>query len=475
MNLQYKIQSFIQNCAYALFSNLISLAISIGFVFVVPKLIGVEAYGYWQLYLFYLSYTGFFHFGWIDGIYLKYGGSTFDVLDVNSFRAQFWILNALTAFLSISLLVFLSQFVADCGRQEIGYFIVANLLLILPKTFFAYILLSVGRIRAHSALVLTERFVSVASMACLFFAGYRQYQALILADMAGKFVALGVAAYFCWNFVWGRFSATRKVWLEIGAHIASGSKLMFANIAGMLMLGVLRFAIEQHWGVAVFGKVSMALSAANLFLVFVGAVNVVLFPLLRRAPAAELAGIYESLRSLLSGGALGALLLYYPVAAFLAHWLPKYQESSLYLALLFPLCVYESKWTLLLYPYLKTLRREKTVLLINLIALAGSLVLAGLAVLWLEDLFCAVLSVTALTALRCALAEFFLTRSLAVRRLRSSLQEFGGSALFICAAYLLPPECGAGVYASAYLVYLAAGYQRLRQDWKVIAGWIRRV
>lgn len=470
--MQNKFITFFRNCAYALFSNLISLAISIGFVFIVPMLIGVEAYGYWQLYLFYLSYTGFFHFGWIEGIYLKYGGSTFDALDANSFRTQFWILNASTVFLSVSFLVFLSCFVEDIGRQEIGYFIAANLLFILPKTFLAYILLSVGRIRAHSALVLTERFVSVAGMACLFLAGYRQYQALILADMAGKFVALGMAAYFCWNFVWGRFSVAREVFLEIGEHIASGSKLMFANIAGMLMLGILRFAIEQHWGVATFGKVSMALSAANLFLVFVGAVNVVLFPLLRRAPATELVGIYESLRALLSGGALGALLLYYPIVAFLAHWLPKYQESSLYLALLFPLCVYESKWTLLLYPYLKTLRKEKTVLLINLIALAGSAILAGLAVLWLENLSCAVLSVTVLTALRCALAEFFLARSLAIWRLRSSLQEFGGSALFIYAAYLLSPECGAGVYASAYLVYLAASYRKFWQAWKVVAGWI---
>ena len=69
-----RLKSLITNSGYAIFSNLLSMLISALVVLVLPKVVGVASYGYWQLYLFYVSYVGFFHLGWIDGIYLKYGG-----------------------------------------------------------------------------------------------------------------------------------------------------------------------------------------------------------------------------------------------------------------------------------------------------------------------------------------------------------------------------------------------------------------
>ena len=69
-----KALDFIKNFSYTLSSNLLSLVISTLVVLIIPKLIGVEEYGYWQLYIFYTSYIGFLHFGWNDGIYLRYGG-----------------------------------------------------------------------------------------------------------------------------------------------------------------------------------------------------------------------------------------------------------------------------------------------------------------------------------------------------------------------------------------------------------------
>ncbi len=43
-------------------------------------------YSYWQLYFLYLTYIGFFHLGWIDGIYLKYGGLEYN----NRYRTVFY-------------------------------------------------------------------------------------------------------------------------------------------------------------------------------------------------------------------------------------------------------------------------------------------------------------------------------------------------------------------------------------------------
>ena len=48
---------------------------------------------------------------------------------------------------------------------------------------------------------------------------------------------------------------------------------MFANIASMLIIGVVRFGIERSWDVETFGKVSLTLSASNLMMLFINAVE----------------------------------------------------------------------------------------------------------------------------------------------------------------------------------------------------------
>lgn len=53
---------------YVVGANLLSLFVSILTTLVVPKFFGddVGQYGYLQIYMFYLGYIGFFHFGWCD-------------------------------------------------------------------------------------------------------------------------------------------------------------------------------------------------------------------------------------------------------------------------------------------------------------------------------------------------------------------------------------------------------------------------
>ena len=50
-------------------------------VFILPKFISVEQFGYWQYFLLWTSYVGVLHFGYGDGIYLKLGGQYWNSID----------------------------------------------------------------------------------------------------------------------------------------------------------------------------------------------------------------------------------------------------------------------------------------------------------------------------------------------------------------------------------------------------------
>jgi O-antigen/teichoic acid export membrane protein len=53
---------------------------NVALVFLVPKLLSVEDYGYWRLFGLYAGYVGLFHFGFADGALLRWAGRPIDEL-----------------------------------------------------------------------------------------------------------------------------------------------------------------------------------------------------------------------------------------------------------------------------------------------------------------------------------------------------------------------------------------------------------
>ena len=59
---------------YVFIANFINLGFNLITNFVLPKELSVESYATIKTFQLYVSYAGLFHFGFVDGMYLKYGG-----------------------------------------------------------------------------------------------------------------------------------------------------------------------------------------------------------------------------------------------------------------------------------------------------------------------------------------------------------------------------------------------------------------
>ena len=81
---------FIKNVGAMFIANGVSFLISALITFIVPKVLDVESYAYIQLYIFYTSYVSYLHYGWVDGIRLRYGGAYYEDLDKPLFGSQIW-------------------------------------------------------------------------------------------------------------------------------------------------------------------------------------------------------------------------------------------------------------------------------------------------------------------------------------------------------------------------------------------------
>lgn len=446
--------SFIKNMSYTISSNLISLIISTLVVLIVPKLIGIEEYGYWQLYIFYTSYVGFLHFGWNDGIYLRFGGEEYNNLDKRLFYSQF--IELLGSQLFIAILIWLGSyfFVEDINRGFILQMVAIAMVLANTRLMFFYILQATNRIKEFAKLTMLDRIVYILLIVIFLLFGVRDFKLMIIADLIGKFISLFFAALSCKEIVFRRINTFYLTMSESIKNISVGIKLMFANIASMLIIGIVRFGIERAWDVATFGKVSLTLSISNMMMIFINAVGVIMFPILRRTNQDKLANIYSTMRDFLMVILLGFLIIYYPLKTIMVAWLPQYAESLLYMSLVFPMFIYEGKMALLINTYLKTLRREKFMLRINVISMILSLSMTYISTSIFVNLDIAILNIVILLAIRSVIAESYLAKELNIKVKKDVLLEVLLTLIFILTGWFINSWMTVLLYGITYLIYL---------------------
>lgn len=401
-----------KNISYSFIANITSMLISVLMIIFMPKILEVQDYSIWQLYVFYSSYLGFFHFGWLDGIYLRYGGYEFEKLDKLKFSNQLYSLFLFEAIITFILLSYVYFELSDLLQKEVLIYVSLLLLPVILYTFSSFILQITNRIKEYAKLILFERLIFVCFVVLYLLCGFRSYIGLFYIDLLGKILAMLFGIYLIKGILVFNFTDFTDVIAEIYENISVGSKLLFANIASMLILGIIRFGISQYWDVVTFGKVSLALSIANFLMVFINAVSVVLFPALKRINDDELRVVYQKIDIVLTVILLGALALYYPLKYILNWWLPQYADSLMYVSILFPICFFESKVVLLINTYLKALRQEALLLKINLITVVLSALLTYFCVVYLHNLQFTVFSILVLFLFKYTVSKYYLLKKL---------------------------------------------------------------
>lgn len=449
-----KFIKIIKNLSYSLSSNLISLIISTLVVLIVPKAIGVNEYGYWQLYLFYISYVGFFHFGWADGIYLRYAGKEYEELDKKLLFSQFWMLFILQVIIMVTIFILTYVNINDSNKSLIFNMMALNCILVIPRTMIGFILQITNRIKEYSILTLVDRVVYCVLIITLLVFKYNKFDLIIIADIIGKLVGLIYSIYCCRDIVFKKSCLFYFDFKEAYDNISVGIKLLLANIASMLIIGIVRFGIEKAWSVSVFGKVSLTISICNMIMVFINAVSIIVFPMLCKLDKDELKNAYNLIKNVLTIAIFGILILFYPVRYLLQIWLPQYQDSLKYMALLFPMCLYEAKMLLLINSYFKTLRKEKIILIVNSITVFISIISTCIVIGIMKNLNLGILSIVLLLAFRSILSELLLSRILNIKVKLDIYLELIMTAIFIMGAWSFSSYVGMIIYTIAYIVFI---------------------
>lgn len=418
-------KKFLNNLTYSLIANVVNLIVSSGTSLLIPFILGnnIDQYGYYQIYLFYIAYIGFFHFGLCDGILLKDGGKDYESLNKNDYSCQFY-------FLTISELIisFLIAIIATFLSTNADYVFIAiafgvNLIVFLPRNFLSYILQSTSRLKENALITIIGRTIFFILVLVLLIIKNTDYRWFVASDLFGKIIALVYACLKCKDIVLSKPTKLRFEINEIMENISVGIKLMLASVSSMVSTGIIRVAIQHYWDIEVYGKISLTLTVTNLVLTFISAMAVVLYPTLRRMNVKSALMLYEPINDILMVLLFLSLFFCYPLQKILLLFLPQYADSLFYLPILFPVCVYSAKVTLLIQTYMQVFRLESKILHINIFSIFITLFLTLISVVIMKNITFAIFSILISQAIRCVCAETILSKTIKIKILKNCILE----------------------------------------------------
>lgn len=375
---------FVKDSTWAFLSQVVSLFSSLIISFILPKFIGVETFGYWQLFMLYTSYVGILHFGFSDGLYIKLGGSDFKKIDYQTYTPQIRLVVLIQVIFAALLFVYSYTYIkGDDQKQLVLYCLSAFILIDNTYKLLSFIFMATGEMIFYSKTVMLEKSIfSIAVLMCLLYIDGSNVKYIIFIYLVCHLIVCCLSIKKYRNF----FSHYKCNFLQTCLNIYNNCKigivLMASNIMATLIVGSCKFIVERFWDIETFSKISFSLTISTFLLFFISQISYVLFPFLRKVSPTTQGEILTKATFGLTCGSFFAFSLIFPIYGLLYFWLPKYHESLYFLTILAPICIYEIRTNLLYNTFFKNLSKVNELLIINTITILVSLMLYGISVFY---------------------------------------------------------------------------------------------
>jgi O-antigen/teichoic acid export membrane protein len=343
-------------------------------VFAVPRMTGVEDFGYWRIFLLYGGYVGFFHLGFGEGALLAWAGKS-----LPQFREELWpslrFLIGLHLLLVIpSCLVVIAFFPARAQFVAIavlGFAILQNVAVLLQCAL-------------QAARIFRPVAVATAAPSGLFLA----FAALVALRVRLNYHVLIYCYFLAWFLVFGFLLATARPWHASAAvsawtlgkrYVMAGWPITLANTAIALVQSSDRFVLSSAVPIYDFAQYSLAASTMMVPVAIIAAAARVFFPHLAASERNEHPEIYGQAVRLIVLVWSVLLPYYFAVDTFVHRFLRQYIQSLPIARMLLLGVLFIAAIQILQSSLFNLYGKQKHFLLYSIVAVAFSLALAATA------------------------------------------------------------------------------------------------
>lgn len=312
-----------------LIANTLNMCFSILTNLVLPKNLSVETYAVIKTYQLYLSYVGILHFGFVDGIYLKFGGKDIKSLDwetvavdLSSFRIFQFVISMLGILASIII-----------HDPVLG---IASIM-VLPTNmlnFFKYLFQACGEYSAYGRVINVVSFatfiVNIGLIGIFRSDNYMSY--LVGYVFVNLAIWLVVERLFEKKISVVKSNDVKFSMSELIAGMKEGILLTLGNFTSILTTTMDRWFVKLFIGTGAFAQFAFAVSMENFLNAAITPVSITLYNSFCIDSGKT---TVEKYRKCVAVFATGVVAAAFPIKFIIEIYLQKYTDSVSVIFLLF--------------------------------------------------------------------------------------------------------------------------------------------
>lgn len=311
-----------------LIANIISLIFSLLTNFILPKFLSDAAYAGIKTFQLYIMYVGLLHFGYEDGMYLKYGGKSIKQINTSELENSIYTLSVFQ--LIVAMITIIISLILN------NYILLAFSFAILPVNIVAYYKLlfqAVGEFDKYGRIMNLTSIVTFLINSILVF--------IVKTDNCYLFIWLYVVWDLLLWFILNMYSKkllrinNRKhqfSMVELKVNIKTGLPLTLGNLSSVLLTSIDRWFVKYLLTTVDFARYSFAVSTESFINVAITPITVTLYNYFCQHSEKEkivtIRKVVLVFASFLVSCAFGAKFI-------IEHFLTKYEDSIIVLFVLF--------------------------------------------------------------------------------------------------------------------------------------------
>ena len=446
-------------------SNVVKLLAGVLVAFVLPKIIGVEDYGYYKTFTLYATYVGLFHLGICDGVYLKFGGKNYSDLNKTKFRfysQAFFLIEALIALLLgvIALVLLQGEWLFICLGLSV-YLLCINITgfyQIISQVVCRFGELSLRNVLQSLGITAVVLVLWILAEVC----GVRVSYRLFLIAYVGIVGLLAVWYAITYrDITFGLVEWKEAPWRDLAVFAKAGIPLTVANLCSSLILTLDRQFVSVLFDIETYAVYAFAYNMLSLVTTALTAIAMVAYPRLQRMSDSRRRESYTVFRGGVIVLVLCCLAVYFPLAWFVGWYLPDYEGSLPIFRVILPGLAMSSCVTIVMHNYYKTMGENSRFFRQAFSILGLSIVADVLAYLvWRTPIAISLSSVIVIGAWY-LMSESFLVKKMEIKRWGDAGILAAGIVAFYIAAELLGLLRGFAAY-SCFCIVLVAGKLMMR-------------
>ena len=363
------------------FSNACILLSGILVGFLLPKIIDQVDYGYYKTFTLYIAYIGLFHFGIIDGIYLKYGDKDYNELDKEKFRFYTRFLLILEG--AISLLFIIISLFAIQEKEMKFIFVMVSLTLFSTNitSYFQYISQITRRFKELTLRNIVQSILISLAIISLFIS-YKYFRLVINFEIYTIIYVIILFLLMVWyifayrDITFGK--ASKGLYKDIFYFLKIGFPLLIANLAINLIFMIDRQFVNILYDKVTYATYAFSYNMLSLITTLINSIALVIYPTIKRSKEFN-SSTYQNLISIISTLVFVCLLVYYPLDLFIHWFLPKYNDSLVIFRIILPGLITSSCISIVMQNYYKLLNKNLNFFIKSLVIIALSIGLNFLA------------------------------------------------------------------------------------------------